>query len=382
METLNQITPRIFVAATRQDDGKTTTSLGLVGSLLERVGRVGYIKPVGQRFVVIDGRKIDEDSVLVNETYDIQLPLEAMSPIAVEARFTRDYLDHGNPEVLYQTVTKAFNRAAWEKGFVVIEGTGHAGVGSVFDLSNARVASLLQSKTIIVSQGGVGKPIDEISLNLALFEKFGVEVIGVILNKVLPEKIEQLWPFAEKGLAKMGLPLLGIVPFNHELKKPTLNQVSKELKATFLSGDRYKRRRVSRVVIGTASSRHAQIYFEPGSLLITAGDRDDLIEAVLHASAGKTLPLAGVVLTDEFPPEPGLMELLRQYDIPCMIARYDCYTVASKINQMTVKTEPGDEEKIKMIYQLINQNVDIDRIIQRALPSGTDSRQLPLPMED
>jgi BioD-like phosphotransacetylase family protein len=65
-----------------------------------------------------------------------------------------------------------------------------------------------------------------------------------------------------------------------------------------------------------------------------------------------------------------------------MIARYDCYTVASKINQMTVKTEPGDEEKIKMIYQLINQNVDIDRIIQRALPSGTDSRQLPLPMED
>lgn len=379
MEPLNEVTPRIFVAATRQDDGKTTTCLGLLGSLLRRFPRVGYIKPVGQRYVVVDGKKVDEDSVLIDRTFDTRLPLEAMSPIAVESGFTRHYIQSGGDGELPHMVVRAFNRAAWEKDFVIIEGTGHAGVGSVIDLSNARVASLLRSRAIIVSQGGVGKPIDEISLNLALFEKAGVEVVGVVLNKVLPSRVEELWPVAEKGLARMGLPLLGIVPFDGELRKPTLGQVGRELKASFLSGDKMKRRRVSRVVIGTASSRHAHIYIEPGSLLITAGDRDDLIRAVFDATGARDNALAGVVLTDEFPPEPELVELLKERAIPCMVAQHDCYTIAAKINGMTVKTEPGDLEKIEMIRNLIGQNVDVGRIVDRAEPCGFDPRQLRLP---
>jgi len=223
----NLTTPRIFIAATRQDDGKTTTSLGITAVLRKRFQRVGYIKPIGQRYVDVDGLKIDEDSVLINDTYNPGLPLDAMSPIAVDAHFTRDYLDDADPSKLENTVEEAFNRAAWEQDFVVIEGSGHAGVGSVFDMSNARAASLLCSKAIIVSQGGVGKPIDEIALNLALFDKHKVEVIGIILNKVIPEKIGELWPYAEKGLARMGLPLLGIVPLHLELRKPTLNQISR-----------------------------------------------------------------------------------------------------------------------------------------------------------
>ena len=86
---MNTVTPRIFVAATEQNDGKTTTSLGLFAALRKRLGRIGYIKPVGQRFVTIDGMNIDEDSVLIDQTYKVHTPLEAMSPIAVEPDFTR-----------------------------------------------------------------------------------------------------------------------------------------------------------------------------------------------------------------------------------------------------------------------------------------------------
>ncbi|NJK90848.1 MAG: AAA family ATPase [Blastochloris sp.] len=237
----NYTTPRIFIAATRQDDGKTTTSLGLTAVLRKRFQRVGYIKPIGQRYVDVDGQKIDEDSVLINDTYNPGLPLDAMSPIAVDAHFTRDYLDAADPVSLESRIENAFNRAAWEQDFVVIEGSGHAGVGSVFDMSNARAAKLLHSKAIIVSQGGVGKPIDEISLNLALFEKHKVEVVGAILNKVIPEKISDLWPYAEKGLARLGLPLLGIVPLHLELRKPTLNQIAQALDGEFVAGEKFKR---------------------------------------------------------------------------------------------------------------------------------------------
>ncbi len=81
-----------------------------------------------------------------------------------------------------------------EKDFVIIEGTGHAGVGSVFDLSNAAVAKVLKSKVIIVSRAGIGRPIDEIAMNLALFEKYGVEVHrrDHKSTKVVPDKMEML----------------------------------------------------------------------------------------------------------------------------------------------------------------------------------------------
>src|SRR5215203_6906139 len=189
---MNVTTPRVFIAATRQNDGKTTTSLGLIAALQQYFPRVGYIKPVGQRFVEIEEQKIDEDTVLMDSVYDLQCPLVDMSPIAVEPDFTRKYLQSSNYDALVKRIQKAFDRVAWEKDFVLCEGSGHAGVGSVFDLSNAQVAKVLGAKVIIVTRGGIGKPIDEVALNQALFEKEGVKIIGVIVNKVLPDKVDYI----------------------------------------------------------------------------------------------------------------------------------------------------------------------------------------------
>src|ERR1700691_5308343 len=209
---MNTTTPRVYIAATRQNDGKTTTSLGLIAALQSRYPQIGYIKPVGQRFVEIEEQKIDEDTVLMDSVFRLNCPLVDMSPIAVEPDFTRKYLQSSNNEALVKKIQKAFDRVAWEKDFVLCEGSGHAGVGSVFDLSNAQVAKILGAKVIIVTQGGIGRPIDEVSLNQALFEKEGVEIIGVILNKVLDRKIEFISEFARRGLKRKGLDLLGVLP--------------------------------------------------------------------------------------------------------------------------------------------------------------------------
>src|SRR5580658_716331 len=210
MATLNTVTPRVFIAATRQNEGKTTTSLGLLSALQQFYPRIGYIKPVGQRFVQIEEQQIDEDTVLMDQVYQLNCPLLDMSPIAVEPDFTRKYLQAANNESLVKKIIKAFDRVAWEKDFVLCEGSGHAGVGSVFDLSNAQVAKILNARVIIVTQGGIGRPIDEVSLNQALFEKEGVEILGVILNKVLPDKLEFIEDFARRGLKRKGLELLGV----------------------------------------------------------------------------------------------------------------------------------------------------------------------------
>src|SRR5216117_2705462 len=219
---MNTVTPRVFIAATRQNDGKTTASLGLLSVLQKRYPRVGYIKPVGQRFVEIEEQKIDEDTVLMDRVFRLNCPLVDMSPIAVEPDFTRKYLQSSNREALVKRIEKAFDRVAWEKDFVLCEGSGHAGVGSVFDLSNAQIAKILGAKVIIVTQGGIGKPIDEVSLNQALFEREGVEIIGVIINKVVGTKVDYVADFARRGLKRKGLDLLGVIPHQKVLSIPSV----------------------------------------------------------------------------------------------------------------------------------------------------------------
>src|SRR5262245_34736951 len=234
---MNLVTPRIFIAATRQNDGKTTASLGLLSALQQIHTRVGYIKPVGQRFIEIEEQKIDEDTVLMDSVYRLNCPLVDMSPIAVEPDFTRRYLQSSNRDALVKKIERAFDRVAWEKDFVLCEGSGHAGVGSVFDLSNAQVAKVLKAKVIIVSRGGIGKPIDEVALNQALFEKEGVEIIGVILNKVILNKVDYVSEFARSGLKRKGLELLGVIPHQSVLSSPSVGSIQEELKATRLNSD-------------------------------------------------------------------------------------------------------------------------------------------------
>ena len=321
--------------------------------------------------------------MLINDTYHPHTPLKAMSPIAVEPDFTRRYLSGGITHQLHDRVRTAFDIAAWEKDFVIIEGTGHAGVGSVFDLSNATVAKLLKSKVIIVSRAGIGRPIDEISLNLALFEKQGVEVIGAIINKVNPEKMEMLKEYATLGLAKLGLPLLGMIPLHTELYKPTVNQACLRLKGEFIAGAQHKRRRISHIGVGAMSCRNAERLLQPGTLVITPGDREDLLTMILDEDAKATSRghLAGVVLTDGILPPESLMQSIRERSIPFISTSADISHATTTIGHMTVKTEVGDREKIGVIQKLVHDHVQVDRIVDLVRRDSVDfNRQLHLGM--
>ena len=357
----NTTTPRVFIAATRQNDGKTTTSLGLIAALQKKFPRIGYIKPVGQRFVEIEEQKIDEDTVLMDSVYRLNCPLVDMSPIAVEPDFTRKYLQAANNDALVRKINDAFDRVSWEKDFVLCEGSGHAGVGAVFDLSNAQVAKHLGCKVIIVSRGGIGKPIDEVALNQALFEKEGVEIIGVIINKVLPEKVDFIADFARRGLKRKGLDLLGVIPHQPMLSSPTLDSIREELDAEVLNTPENIHGLVDDVIVGAMSAANALKFFKRGVLLITPGDREDILAA---AAASEIRKMAGIVLTGGIKPENGLLRSLRNMRIPVLLANDDSYVVASKVHDLIVKTRPADAEKISLIRDIIAKNVNVKKIIE------------------
>jgi BioD-like phosphotransacetylase family protein len=365
LPSMNTSTPRVFIAATRQNEGKTTTSLGLIAALQKKFPRIGYIKPVGQRFVEIEEQKIDEDSVLMDSVYRLNCPLVDMSPIAVEPAFTRKYLTHANNEVLVKKIQTSFDRVAWEKDFVLCEGSGHAGVGSVFDLSNAQVAKILGAKVIIVSQGGIGKPIDEVALNQALFQKEGVEIIGVIINKVKEDKIPEITRFVRSGLKRKGLELLGVLPHQEILSQPTVGLIAEELRAELLNAPPTLNTLVDDVVVGAMGAQNAMQYFKRGVLLITPGDREDILLAAGAMTApGNPENMAGIVLTGGLQPRENVMKALKTMPIPVLLAKADSYQIASRVHDTIVKTRPADAEKISLIREIIAKHINVKKIIE------------------
>ncbi len=358
---------KIFIAATKQNDGKTTVSLGIIKNLQQKFGKVGFIKPIGQRYLEEEGLKIDEDSILIEEVCGIKCGLKDMSPIAVEKGFTEKYIIKPDKNSISGQIKNSFRKISKNQELVVIEGTGHAGVGSVFDHSNASVARLLGSKVIIISSGGVGRPIDEIVLNKALFEKEGVKVLGVIINKVLPDKFDKISRLVRKGLERKGIDVLGVLPYDPMLARPTIEQILEETDFQVICGKEYLERSVAKVIVAAMEPHDAVRYISEDSLMITPGDREDMIMSALSCfrdSEEKKLKICGMVLSCGITPEGSIMNLLAKAQIPVLLAKSDTYDVATCVHDLTVKIRPCDKNKIDAVVKLIQENVDFKKILK------------------
>jgi BioD-like phosphotransacetylase family protein len=252
-------------------------------------------------------------------------------------------------------------------------------VGSVFDLSNADVAKRLDAKVVIVARGGIGRPVDEIALNKALFEAAGVEVIGAIINKVLPEKMEEIKTYCAKALSHMNIPLLGCIPVEHQLTRPNLDQIVEQVRGRWLNGHEHGRKeRINQVIIGAMAAKGLVDYLQPSTLIIAPGDREDIILAAIAAEAvASEQTISGVLLTRNVLPHPKLMEMLAKTRIPVAICSEDSYRVASLVDKMTVKTQPTDEDKIPIIKELVTKNIDLN-VIRNAFESPKQLSMTPL----
>src|SRR5437016_7577683 len=152
---------QLYLAATGMNRGKTTVALGLMAALHDRGHDVGFIKPVGQRYAIVDDIPADEDAILMRSALGLPDDLANMSPVHIPRGFTKAYISGEDTPDLPQKIRRAHSALAANHSMLLIEGTGHAGVGSVVGLSNATVARMLGAPAAIVAEAGVGRPIDE-----------------------------------------------------------------------------------------------------------------------------------------------------------------------------------------------------------------------------
>jgi BioD-like phosphotransacetylase family protein len=360
------MTRRVFIAATRQNDGKTTVSLGLFKALRQRDASLQYMKPVGQQYKIIHGKKIDKDAVLFQNAFHLNADhLSSMSPVASPSGFTQSYIESPNPDSLHAKIIDADTHLTRDATAILYEGTGHAGVGSVFDLSNARVAQLLKSPVIIVSIGGIGKAIDEIMLNASVFNQIGVPIMGVIINKVRPEKYDKINHFVRQGLSRLGLPVLGVIPLNDQLTFPTINAIIDELTPTVISlNNSSQNNSIENFLIGDMMPHNVLGHIRKNTVMIIPGNREGLVLTAVCEHLLNTEPtmVSGIIFTNGIRPHQKILDLLYKSHIPLLMLDEDAFSIATKINNMIVKIRLEDQHKITIAGQMIEEYVDIDTI--------------------
>ncbi|MEZ4596904.1 MAG: AAA family ATPase [Chloroflexota bacterium] len=383
---------QVYLAATGQNRGKTTFALGLMAALLDRGLDTAFTKPVGQRYAMVGDVPADEDAILMHDVFGLRDDLATMSPVHIPRGFTKRFIEGGVTEDLGARILVAHERLRAGREMLVVEGTGHAGVGSVIGLSNADVAAMLGTPAVIVSEAGVGRPIDEIVLNHALFARRGVRVLGAVVNKVDAEAHPSLPGTLRKGLANHGIDLLGTLPYRPILSNPTLSMLIEQMPGEVLHEGDDLDRRIEHVGIGAMQPRHVVERIGPGSLLIVPGDREDVIHATIAAARrqrdqsrearlldrlrdrsrfgrvggtpGQT-ELAGILFTGGYRPRPREVEAIRTAGIFAYVVDVDTYAAASTVHDLLVKTHPADRDKIAEIRALVAGGFDVDALLER-----------------
>ncbi len=358
---------KIFISAIHQNAGKTTLSLGLFRSFQERKIRTAFMKPVGQETVTYEEKSIDKDTYLMGEVFHCKKFIREMSPVTVGRGYTEKYILNPQKDELQNRILKSFQTLIKGKDAIIVEGTGHAGVGAVIDCSNADVAALLGSKVIIVSQGGIGRAIDEIMLNKALFDLHNVPLLGVIINKVLPEKLDKIKSIVGKGLERKGIRLLGVIPELDLLSAPTVAQIKERLDLKIFSGEENLNDRVHDAIVAAMEPYNMIGHLRDGALVITSGDRVDNILVAVSSyllQEGRSVKVAGLILTGGLTPDAKIAGLLKDSRIPVLYSEEDTYTIAAAIENMTPKIQKTDRDKIREAHRLVKDHVDVDMILQ------------------
>ncbi|MCB1085020.1 MAG: AAA family ATPase [Chlamydiia bacterium] len=361
----------IFIAATGQHVGKTTTCLGLVSGLRKRRKHVGFLKPIGQEHIEIEtGIHVDKDVLLFKDHFGLEEKEEVMSPVLFPRGFTRDYLDGKvQEEELKERIEASFREITKNNGFVVVEGTGHVGVGSIANFSNARVASLLGLEMLIVASGGLGSSFDAIAVNKALCDAYGVKIAGVILNRVLDDKREMILTYMEKALKRWNIPIVGCIPFDPFLSKPTMQDFESLFKATLLSGEDHHMRHFRHTRLVATSLKNYRELILPNQLIITPANREDIILATLTkhwdvkiANPDNDLEV-GMILTGDTPPRQTILEALKKANIPMLYAPVGSYKAMEMITSYTVKIRKEDKEKIAEAVELVEAHINFDQLL-------------------
>lgn len=360
------MTKRIFVAATGQECGKTTTSISLLHMARKKYKRIGFIKPLGPKPTIYKGRWVDLDAALIAEIFHLENDLDLMSPVVLQPESTRQLLDGKiSAETLKSQIVEATGELAARCDFLVIEGAGHVGVGSVAGLSNPDMARLLNAPMLMVTDAGIGRVIDNVHLNYALCQQKQADLRLILVNKLLPPKRESTLKYLNIAFKDMPFKVMGGFNYSPILADPTVKHIANLLNV-FLKGNQDAGQNIiHHVHLGAASTQRVADLLEESTLIIVTSTRNELLVtlASLYNIPEYHSKIVALVIPGLYPISKVTQQILDRSNIPYMRAeKLSSAEVFSTIVNDTAKIHPEDKEKISLLQKLAETAIDFDAI--------------------
>jgi phosphate acetyltransferase len=357
----------VYIATTEAKSGKSIISIGLMQMLLGKTAKVGYFRPIIDDYPV--GKKDNHIDTILSY-FDLEMKYEETFA------FTRSEIirkkNENKEDELISKIIDQYKSIEDRFDFILVEGTDFSGEGSIIEWDiNVQIAKNLGIPTILITSG-VGKTLDELISNLYMaydsFKNSGVEVLMVTANKVQPENVSLV-----KNALLKNLPtdvLSGVIPMNKTMANPTVKEIIEVLNGKILFGESFINNQAGAFSVGAMQLRNYLTYLKENSLVITPGDRADIILGALQANISANYPpISGVILTGGLLPEEPIIQLIEGLSdvIPIISVEGGTYDITNKIGSIQPKMYAENVIKIKGSIQDFNQFIPVDALEERLI---------------
>lgn len=358
---------KIYISATDQNAGKTTTSIALLHLARQAGMRIAFIKPVGPKPVEYDGGQIDKDALTVAQVFGLEAQLGLMCPVVVTPGMTQRAIRGEIPVAdLENAILSAVRQLEARCDLLVIEGAGHSGVGAVLGLSNARVAALIDAPVLMITGGGIGSVIDAVTLNLALYRECGARVRMLVANKLQISHRETSLEFLRLAFATANFTVVGGFDYLPILASPTLKRVARLLDAELHGEQSALMRIIHHVDLGAGSTQRMVDQIKENTLLLVTNSRNELI--VTLANLYQHRPeyrdrLVGLIITGISGVSPVTQLILDESGLPYLRVPKKMSELFLTLHDFVSKLSGEDNEKIALIRTMAPKRFDLAAIL-------------------
>ena len=357
----------VFIAISEPYSGKSIVALGLMNMLLSKTKKVGFFKPI----VNVDpAKKTDGHIDTIREHFELDIPYTDMYA------FTRsqalNLLQTKSTGEMIETIIEKFKRLEDKYDFTVIEGSDFSGEGIAFEFeTNATIAKNLSAPVIIVITGQNKTTTQIINTSLTVLQSFNereLQVLSVIVNRVSPECVHDV-----SELLRAQLPneiILAVIPDDVNLKSPTMKEVLEHLQGELLFGEDQLTNQVDNFVTGAMQVPNFLNYLKENVVIVTPGDRGDIIICALQANLSTSYPkVAGIVLSAGSVPEEPIMRLIKgsQSIIPIIAVPTGTFETSARLGGIQSRITPDNDKKIRLAIDTFEKYVDVNALNERMI---------------
>lgn len=349
----------IYIASTEELSGKSVVTISLALLVKDLDKKIGYFKPIGMESALsVKGEILDEDVETMREILELEHETSLICPLVLRKSEFLDDFSRVDLSKYADEIVTSYKKASEGKDVMLIEGPPTLSVGSFLGCPVPKLATEFDAKVILVARFNDDSVVDELLQARDYCTKWGVQLLGVILNHIPRNKMEKAERVIKPFIQKNGVKVLGFIPEDKLLSALTVREIYDVIGGKVLAGKDGMDKMVQMVLIGAMTPESAMRYFRKAKneLILTGGDRTDIIFAALEAGA------SALILTGNLYPSVKIFPRADDLKVPIILVPYDTYTTLQLLQRIVGRIKPSDKKRINRAKKLFKDNVDWKQI--------------------